>query len=141
MRMGWARLVALVLRAPSKSCAPIWFALLNCSAAHQSLSWIDPTWTCRLIGLENNPSPSRLGAAGERCSNALQIPGFDESRHIQIQRMAATMRASQLTFIGIVCVPTVTWRFLISRTRCPIAKIAKMKLTTYNTVYLKIIDR
>jgi len=39
----------------------------------------------------------------------LQIPDFDESRHIQIQRMAATMRAIQLIPIGIVCVPTVTW--------------------------------
>jgi L-lactate dehydrogenase (cytochrome) len=37
-----ARLVAPVLREPSKSCAAIWFALLNCLAAHQSLSWIDP---------------------------------------------------------------------------------------------------
>src|SRR2546421_11482482 len=134
MRMGWARLVALVLREQLKFCALTSFELSNCSAARQSLSSIDPMWMCQPNGLKNDPSPPRLGAAGERCSNALQIPGLDESRHIQIQRMAATMRAIQLTFIGIVCVPTVTWRFLISRTRCPIAKIAKMMLATRNPV-------
>src|SRR5207302_7914908 len=134
MPMDLAQLAVPVLREQLKFCALTSFELSNCSAAHQSLSWIDPTWTCRLIGLENNPSPSRLGAAGGRCSNALQIPGLDESRHIEIQRMAATMRAIQLTFIGIGCVRTVTWTFLISRTRCPIAKIAKMMLATRNPV-------
>jgi hypothetical protein len=63
-----------------------------------------------------------------------QVPPPEASRHIQIQRMAATMRAIQLTPIEIVCVPTVTWTLLISRMRCPIAKIAKMMLATRNPV-------
>src|SRR2546430_14890106 len=99
MRMGWARLVALVLRAPSKSCAPIWFALLNCSAAHQSLSWIDPTWTCRLIGLENNPSPPRLGAAGGKGHPALPNLCFCERYHDPTQRIAGTRGEHETTLL------------------------------------------
>jgi hypothetical protein len=54
--------------------------------------------------------------------------------------MAATMRAIQLTPIGIVCVPTVTWMFLISRRRCPIAKIAKMMHAMRNPVLWEFMD-
>jgi hypothetical protein len=40
-----------VLREQLQSCVPISFELSNCSAARQSLSWIDPTLTCQRIGL------------------------------------------------------------------------------------------
>ncbi len=47
----------------------------------------------------------------------VHVPVRDESRHSQIQRMAATMSATQLTPIGMLQVPTATWACLISRTR------------------------
>src|SRR6266550_1176757 len=71
--------------------------------------------------------------AGHR-QTYLYAPGRDESRHSHTQRMAATIRAIQLTPIGIVSVPTVTWAWLINRRRCPIAKIPKKTLATRNPV-------
>jgi hypothetical protein len=49
--------------------------------------------------------------------------------------MAATINAIQLTPIGIVSVPTVTWAWLISRTRCAIAKTPKRTLATRNPIF------
>ena len=48
--------------------------------------------------------------------------------------MAATIRAIQLTPIGIVSVPTVTRAWLINRRRCPIAKMPKSTLATRSPV-------
>ena len=48
--------------------------------------------------------------------------------------MAATIRAIQLTPIGIVSVPTLTWAWLINRSRCAIAKMPKKTLATRNPV-------
>ena len=49
--------------------------------------------------------------------------------------MPATIRAIQLRPIGIVSVATVTWAWLIRRSRCPIAKIPKRMLATRNPVF------
>src|SRR5512132_3509136 len=54
--------------------------------------------------------------------------------------MAATIRAIQLTPIGIVSVPTVTWEWLINRRRCPIAKMPKKTLATRNPVFGEFIS-
>ena len=55
--------------------------------------------------------------------------------------MAATIRAIQLRPIGIVSVPTVTWAWLINRSRCPIAKIPKRTLATRNPIFGEFISR
>ena len=69
------------------------------------------------------------------------MPAREESRHSQIQRTTATIKAIQLTPIGIVCVPTVTCALLISRRRCPIAKMPKIMLATRNPVFGEFMSR
>ena len=54
--------------------------------------------------------------------------------------MRATINAIQLTPIGIVSVPTVTWAWLINRRRCPIAKMPKKTLATRNPVFGEVIS-
>ena len=68
-------------------------------------------------------------------------PDREASRHSHTQRMAATIRAIQLRPIGIVSVPTVTWAWLINRSRCPIAKIPKSTLATRNPIFGEFISR
>src|SRR5262252_8098815 len=43
--------------------------------------------------------------------------------------------------MGIVSVPTVTWAWLISRTRCAIAKTPKRTLATRNPIFGEFISR
>ena len=69
------------------------------------------------------------------------MPAREESRHNQIQRTTARIIAIQLTPIGIVRVPTVTCALLISRTTCPIAKMAKITLATRNPIFGEFISR
>src|SRR5262249_52658696 len=65
----------------------------------------------------------------------------DESRHSHTHRTAATINAIQLRPIGTVSVPTVTWAWLINRSRCPIAKMPKSTLATRNPVFGEFISR
>ena len=74
-------------------------------------------------------------------SAPVTIQRGEASRHSQTQRMAATIRAIQLTPIGIVSVPTVTRAWLINRTRCPIAKMPKSTLATRSPVLGEFISR
>jgi hypothetical protein len=69
------------------------------------------------------------------------LPKLDESRHSHTQSIAATIKAIQLTPIGIVSVPTLTWTWLISRRRCPIAKMPKKTPATRNPVFGEFISR
>jgi hypothetical protein len=71
----------------------------------------------------------------------LHVPEREASRHIQMQRMAATISATQLTPIGIVWLPTMTWACLISRRRWPMAKMPKMMLATRNPVFGEFMSR
>jgi hypothetical protein len=70
-----------------------------------------------------------------------QLLDREESRHSQTQRTTATISAIQLTPIGIASVPTVTCALLISRTRCPMAKMAKITLATRNPVLGEFMSR
>jgi hypothetical protein len=70
-----------------------------------------------------------------------QLPSREASRHSHTQRMTATINAIQLTPIGIVIVPTVTCAWLISRTTCPTAKMAKITLATRNPVLGEFMSR
>src|SRR5439155_22736598 len=118
MRTGWVQPVAQVLRVQSKSYAPILFARLNCSAAHQLQTWTPRIWMYRRTGAESNYA----------------IPLRFERRQNQMQRTPATTSAIQLTAMGMVCAPTVTCARLISRRTCAIAKIPKRTLATRNPV-------
>jgi len=69
------------------------------------------------------------------------MPAREESRHNQMQRTTATINAIQLTPIGIVSVPTMTWTWLISRRRCPLAKMPKKTLATRNPIFGEFISR
>jgi len=74
-------------------------------------------------------------------TNVYYQPLEFESRQNQRQRMRATISAIQLTPIGIVSVPTVTWAWLIKRRRCPIPKMPKKTLATRNPVFGEFISR
>src|SRR5215831_5867106 len=80
--------VAGVLPALLRFCAQISCARSSSLAARQSRSWIDLTSMFREIGFH--------------------VPDDEESRQSQIQRTTATISATQLTAMGIECVPTVT---------------------------------
>jgi hypothetical protein len=73
-------------------------------------------------------------------TNVYYQPLEFESRQNQTQRMRATINAIQLTPIGIVSVPTVTWAWLINRRRCPIAKMPKKTLATRNPVFGEVMS-
>jgi hypothetical protein len=69
-----------------------------------------------------------------------QVAAREESRHSHMHRMAATINPIQLTPIGIVSDPTVTWAWLINRRRWPIAKIPKIPLATRSPVLGEFIN-
>src|SRR5215471_3898200 len=121
-------------------------------------------WMCRRIGLKNDERigerrpedfPSyrfaylcvEFGRARHSVRTAdgvvicHHVLARDESRQSHMHRMAATISAIQLTPTGIDSVPTVTWAWLISRRRWPIAKIPKIMLATRRPVLGEFISR
>ncbi len=67
--------------------------------------------------MPNDEARNKMSILSGRLLSFVPRHLFEASRHSQMQRTAAMMSATQLTPIGMVRVPTVTWACLISRTR------------------------